>query len=321
MDMLTSAASSTKNPPRRRATQLSELIDPRVMAVLVRHGAISAKDIRAILDIKSGIGREDIWGEAPCGNGRLLGHYLRVIRIGQAGGRRHDWNSGNFRADLKLFAHEFTHSWTAFLSYIKSNGARGRLFTDSFADGCRCHWRGELHAPAAFPWGGEEAHSLMMGGEGGGFWRDNGDGTFTVTHFRAASGLSWLDLYAMGLAEASEVPDVYVLRNLEPVPGNDNPRGSGHYAGTFHADKELISIAQIVAAEGPREPPAARSRKEFNTGFVYLLEPGQTPTPELLQLHKDYIDGVVEYWSHVTGGRSRVTTECGVANRRRGDCS
>ena len=52
MDNLTSAASSTKNPPRRRATQLSELIDPRVMAVLVRHGAISSKDIRAILDIK-----------------------------------------------------------------------------------------------------------------------------------------------------------------------------------------------------------------------------------------------------------------------------
>ena len=277
---------------------------------------INGTDWRNYYNGISGIGREDIWGEAPCGNGRLLGHYLRVIRIGQAGGRRHDWNSGNFRADLKLFAHEFTHSWTAFLSYIKSNGARGRLFVDSFADGCRCHWRGELHAPAAFPWGGEKAKSVMMGGEGGGFWRDNGDGTFTVTHFRAASGLSWLDLYAMGLAEASEVPDVYVLRNLEPVPGNDNPRGSGHYAGTFHADKELISIAQIVAAEGPREPPAARSRKEFNTGFVYLLEPGQTPTPELLQLHKDYIDGVVEYWSHVTGGRSRVTTRVpGVANR------
>ena len=263
-----------------------------------------------------GIGREDNWGEAPCGDGRLLGHYKNVVRIGQAGGRSHDWKNGNFERDLTLFAHELTHSWTAYLSYVENNGARGRLFADSFADGCRCHWRGELHAPAAFPWGGEEAHSLMTGGEGGGFWRDNGDGTFTVTYFRDASGLSWLDLYAMGLAEASEVRDLYVLHNLQPVPGNDNPRPSGYYRGTFHADKETISIDQIVAAVGPREPPAARSRKDLNAGFVYLLNPKRTPTPELLELHKDYIDRVVEYWSHVTGGRSRVTTRVpGVANR------
>ena len=254
----------------------------------------------------SGTGRK--WEAAPCGDGRLMGLYQRVVRIQQAGGRIHDWRNANFEGDLTLFAHELTHSWTAYLSYVKSNGARGRLFADSFADGCRCHWRGELHAPAAFPWGGEEAHSLMMGGEGGGFWRDNGDGTFTaITDFGGASGLSWLDLYAMGLVEASEVPDLFVLRNLEPAPGNDNPRPSGYYRGTFYADKEIISIDQIVAAEGPREPPAARSRKEFNTGFVYLLEPGQTPAPEPLQLHKDYIDRVIEYWSHVTGGRSRIT--------------
>ena len=264
-----------------------------------------------------GIGREDKWRRAPCGEGRLLGHYEQVVRIGQAGGRIHDWENGNFNADLILFAHEFTHSWTAFMSYVESDGMRDRLFADSFADGCRCHWRGELHAPAAFPWGGEKARSLMMGGEGGGFWRDNGDGTFTaITDLWNASGLSWLDLYAMGLAEASEVPDLFVLRNLEPVAGNEDPRSSGQYWGTFHADKETISIEQIVAVEGPREPPAARSRKEFNAGFVYLLEPGQTPTPELLQLHRVYIDRVVDYWLHVTGGRSRITTTLpGVANR------
>jgi len=255
-----------------------------------------------------GIGREDTWREPPCGDGRLLGHYARVVPIGQAGGRGHEWRNGNFTDDLTGFAHEVTHSWTAYLSYVQSNGARGDLFADSFADGCRCHWRGELHAPAAFPWGGEEAPSMMTGGEGGGFWRDHGDGTFTVTYFRGASGLSWLDLYAMGLAEASEVRDLFVLRNLEPAPGNDNPRGSGYYWGRFRADKEMISIDQIVAAMGPREPSMARSRKEFNTGFVYLLEPGQTPSPELLQLHKVYMDRVVEYWSHITGGRSRVST-------------
>ena len=41
-----------KNPPRRPATRLSELIDPRVMAVLVRDGEISSKDIRSILGVE-----------------------------------------------------------------------------------------------------------------------------------------------------------------------------------------------------------------------------------------------------------------------------
>ena len=256
-----------------------------------------------------GTGRK--WGAAPCGAGRLMGLYRRVVRIGQAGGRSHDWRNGNFERDLTLFAHEFVHSWTAYLSYLKDDGTRGRLFADSFADGCRCHWRGELHAPAAFPWGGEEARSLMMGGEGGGFWRDNGDGTFTVTYSRGASGLSWLDLYAMGLAEASEVPDLYVLRNLEPAPGNDSAGWSGMYLGTYRADKEIVAIDQVIAAEGPREPSAATAQKDFNAGFVYLLEPGRKPEPELLRLHRDYRDAVIEYWFHITGGRSRITTRVG----------
>ncbi len=254
----------------------------------------------------------------PCGDGRLMGHYEQVVRIRHAGGRSRDWRNGDFNADLTLFAHEFIHSWTSYLSYVRNDGTRRRLFGDSFADSCRCHWRGTLHAPAAFPWGGEEARSIMTGGEQGGFWRDNRDGTFTaVTDFAGASGLSWLDLYAMGLAEASEVPDVFALRNLEPVAGNDRPRASGQYRGTFHAYKEIISIDQIVAAMGRRKPPATRSQKEFNAGFVYLLAPGQkAATPELLKLHKEYIDRVVEYWSHVTGGRSQITaTVPGVANR------
>ena len=259
------------------------------------------------LDV-SGIGHENRhWRTAPCGDGRLLGHYAKVVRIAGAGGRSHEWRRGNFENDLRLFAHEFTHTWTAYLSYVRSSGVVDRLFADSFADSCRCHWRGTLHAPAAFPWGGEEAKSLMTVSSGGGFWRDNDDGTFTAIYdLGDASGLSWLDLYAMGLADPSEVRDLFVLHNLEPVHGNDNPRRNGGYWGTFYGDKESVSIDQIVAAMGPREPPAARSQKEFNTGFVYLVEPGQAPDLELLQLHKEYVDRVVEYWSHITGGRSRI---------------
>ncbi len=81
-------------------------------------------------------------------------------------------------------------------------------------------------------------------------------------------------------------------------------------------DRAALSIEQVVAAEGPRVPPEAEAQKDFNAGFVYLLGPGQTPHPDMLRLHAEYRDKVIEHWSHVTGGRSRMTTTVpGVSNR------
>ena len=102
-----------------------------------------------------------------------------------------------------------------------------------------------------------------------------------------------------------------MLRNLQPASGNDIAGWSGRCWGTYQADKEIISIDQIVAAGGPREPQAALSRKDFIVAFVYLLELGQMPDPDLLRLHREYRDKVIEYWFHIAGGRSRITTNVG----------
>ena len=104
----------------------------------------------------------------------------------------------------------------------------------------------------------------------------------------------------MGLATPDEVPDMFVLHNLKQV---GERRDDAHTA-----EKEIVTIEQIIAALGPRDPPAARAQKVFNTGFVYFLLPGQEPDPELLDVHVKYRDRAVEYWHHVTGGRSQLTT-------------
>ena len=144
---------------------------------------------------------------------------------------------------------------------------------------------------------------------GGRFWRENDDGTFTPLVDDWGGGPSWLDLYAMGLAKASEVPDTFILRNVRPV-NHDDPYGP------HTGDKEIVTIEQVVAAEGPRVPSAEDAQKDFNAAFVYLLEPGRTPDADLLRLHAEYRDKVIEHWSHITGGRSRVTTTLpSVANR------
>ena len=235
------------------------------------------------------------WSYRPCGQGRLKGHWLLPVWIKSSAvfnafPRRKE--NERFDRGLYLFAHEFAHSWTAYYEYDKS-GRREPLYGDR----CRCHWRWDLHAPAAFPWHAEKTTSISI--MGGGFWIDYGDGTFKSTG--SGVGFSWLDLYAMGLADAEEVPDMFIVRNPKNV---DNPNALPTHTG----EKEIVTIDQIVAAEGPRVPGTAQSKKVFNAGFVYLLAPGQTPSGDLLDLHVTYRDKVPEYWSHITGGRSQVTT-------------
>ena len=236
-------------------------------------------------------------GSPPCGAIRLQGHWVLPVWMHSEfvfdASPDHRENTGYDRG-LSLFAHEFTHVWTANASYLR-NGEPEPLHGSA----CNCHWRRNLHAPAAFPWyeAGPGAHSIM----GGRYWRDNGDGTLTPLERHSGGGHSWLDLYMMGLAEASEVPDMFILRNFRPVREGDS-------RGPHTGEKEVVSIEQVVAAEGPREPGPAQAQKDFNAGFVYLLEPGRSPTPELLDLHEKFRDKVIEHWSHITGGRSRITT-------------
>ena len=243
-------------------------------------------------DVK-GIGVGD-WWSPPCGEGRLKGYYERPVWIGSqmvVDVTPPPWG-GQYIRGLAGFGHEVAHSWTAFLEYMR-DGEREPLYGDS----CSCHWRRELHTPAAFPWNAALPSSLM----GGHYWRDNGDGTFTPVDGWPGGGFSWLDLYAMGLARADEVPDMFLLRNPQPVNEND-------YSGPHAGEGEMVTIEQVIAAMGRRKPPWARARKVFNAAFVYILKPGEAADPDMLALHAEHRDKVIEYWSHITGGRSRMTT-------------
>ena len=194
---------------------------------------------------------------------------------------------------LTTFAHEMGHTWLAAAQYMK-DGER-RLMTA----GEGSHWARELHAPAPFPWLGTENGSVM----GGAYWRENSDGTFTPTSgwSTKGGGFSWLDLYLMGLATPDEVPDMFVLHNVKQV--------GERWDGPHTAEKEIVTMEQIVAAIGPRNPPPERAPKVFNIGFVYFLLPGQEPDPELLRELVRYRDRALEHWRHVTGGRGQLSNE------------
>jgi len=194
---------------------------------------------------------------------------------------------------MSQIGHEMGHRWSAFVS--------AKVKDETIVLG-PTHWATGLQAPAPFPYQRPTEASAM----GGGVWQDNFDGTFTQLdddYYVPATGYSYLDLYLMGLLAPSEVPDFFILRNLQRqgVDANGHP--------IFKADRTKITINDVIAAEGPREPDVDHSQKHFNTGMVIVLEHGHKPPPELIKNVEGISQRWIDYWATTTGHRSDMTAE------------
>lgn len=199
---------------------------------------------------------------------------------------------GGFNYAMSQVGHELAHRWLA--------NAAARVDGQDRELGDGVHWLPSVHAPVAHPYL-ETAQASAMGG---GHWRDNGDGTFTRqadNFFVPASGFSWLDLYLMGFVAAGEVPDFFLLDDL--LPGGSDSEGPV-YTGTRRA----VTIEDVIAVEGVRSPASDESQRTFNVAFVYLTADGETAAPDRLARLADLRDTFISYWSHITGGRSTMTT-------------
>ena len=185
---------------------------------------------------------------APCGDGRLKKHLPAPVFA-------HNLQGRNLRHHINFLTHEFVHMWSAYLSYVK-DGEKERL-TNHLSG---IHWRGDLHSPAAFPRQSGQESSIM----GGSFWTQNGNGTFTPN--ATWDGLSWLDLYAMGLAHDWEVPDVFILRSLEAIAsGHHNPRGEMYRGGVYTGDKEIVSPLSRLYRPKAQEFPTRGTNRRTST--------------------------------------------------------
>ena len=205
--------------------------------------------------------------------------------------RRPDGLMPPYNYAISQIAHEMGHRWSAFVS-AKVNGETIPLGPT--------HWARGLHAPVPFPYQRPIEASAM----GGGYWQDNLDGTFTQLdddYYVPATGWSYLDLYLMGLAAPSEVPDFYILRNLVPAGQDANSRG------IFKAGRTKVTVQDVIAAEGPRMPDIDHSQRQFNTGMVVIVEHGKKPSKELIERTNGIKGRWVDYWETTTGHRSSMT--------------
>jgi hypothetical protein len=120
-------------------------------------------------------------------------------------------------------------------------------------------------------------------------------------YFVPATGYSYLDLYLMGMISAREVPDFFILSNLEAA-GKD---AQGH--PVFKGQRAKLTIDDVIAAEGPRLPDVDHSQRKFNTGIVVMVEHGKSPSIELLERANGIRRQWITYWETVTGHRATMT--------------
>jgi hypothetical protein len=132
--------------------------------------------------------------------------------------------------------HELCHQWAA---YVDESTALKR-------DGA--HYSG--WSSVASPLGGFK-------------WNANGDGSFTIDKRQGAGGANLsppLDRYLAGFIPASEVPPLYVLDRSLPITEITVVQP--------HQIERTVTIDDIIALHGPRQPDHAHAQKSFTIGFV-----------------------------------------------------
>jgi hypothetical protein len=223
---------------------------------------------------------------APVGNDHDITFYARQLSKSTPDEKMLPYNYA-----MSQLGHEMGHRWGASAS-AKINGETVPLGP--------VHWTRGLQAPVAFPYQRPTESSAM----GGSVWQNNFDGTFTQLdddYYVPATGYSYLDLYLMGLISAAEVPDFFLLKNLVPM-GKD---GNAH--PIFKADRIKVTIEDVIATEGPREPDVYHSQRNFNTGMVLIVEHGHKPSDELVERTIGIAKQWTDYWARVTGHRAMMT--------------
>ena len=189
-----------------------------------------------------------------------------------------------------LTLHEFGHRWLSSIN-LTVNGEE-MLAPDG------AHPAQWVDTRAAFRVYDNDACSPM----GGAYFDDLGGGNFR-SGSRTTYGYSWLDLYAMGLAPAEEVPAMFYLAETSPALGFAYwapPRRE--YRGT----RRDVSISQLIAANGPRRPAHADAPRTFHVAFVLVREPEREVTGGELDYVDWQRDTFVREFALQTGGRGKI---------------
>lgn len=207
-------------------------------------------------------------------NGKLQG-YIDMAALSRY---KLDPTHPDFERVLDVLAHEIWHRWGAFIHLQDESGADSDVLLGK--DGA--HWSYLLDTQGSVGYGAK--------------WRENGDGSFDAV--TTGKFFSPLDLYLMGFNDSAEVPPFFLIDNPE-IDRFQIPRINDRVSGT----KRVLTVDQIIAAEGPRIPAAADAQKDFRLAFALVATPGEEPTQAQLNAVNAVREGFQARFSILTGGR------------------
>lgn len=182
---------------------------------------------------------------------------------------------------LNTTMHEMLHQWGIFVTFIdpetgqRSNALLGQQ---------DAHWSPLVHTGGSVEYGAK--------------WLDNADGTFTAVAERLF--YSPMDLYLMGMAAPEEVPPFFLIEHSQPPL---DPKGLSALGETVSGHRKNITVADVIAAEGPRQPSWQDSQKSFDAAFILVKRPGQAIPPRVYGRINTLRANVARRFSILTGGR------------------
>lgn len=183
---------------------------------------------------------------------------------------------------LSLLAHEVGHRWLAYARFTDGLAVSGDLLGRQQA-----HWSFFTHSSA----------SHMEGND----IEDLGGGRFRT--LRSSLRYSPLDQYLMGLRAPEEVPPFFVVRN--PGGTDTDPTRSPQSNVFFSGTRRDVTVNDVIAALGPRDPPPGAARAPFRQAFVYVAV-GEAPDPAALARLERIRAAFPDFFARSTDGRGSV---------------
>jgi hypothetical protein len=161
---------------------------------------------------------------------------------------------------LSVLAHETGHRWLTHALFREAGGS----VSDALLGRQLAHWSFLMHSSASFLEGNEI--------------QDLGGGQFRT----AGASLRYgpLDQYLMGLRGPDEVPSFFYVADAPAFLSRErNPEVGVTLTGT----RRDVTVHDVIAAVGPRLPPAGRAPTLLRQAFVFV---STTPTPTEASLAK-----------------------------------
>jgi len=124
------------------------------------------------------------------------------------------------------------------------------------------------------------------------------------------SRYSRLDLYLMGLADASEVAPFFVVAGAsasvfgEPLDNESTPREGVVITGT----RTDLSIDEVIRALGERRPRVGEAQSTFRHAWILLSRPNEPPTSEDIGKLHDARNAFLGFFNEKTLGRGHIET-------------